>query len=358
MNQDFWKGKKVLLTGHTGFKGGWLSLWLQSMGAIVTGLSLDPRTEPNIYTVAHVAESMDSLRADICSSEKVYSIINVVKPEIVFHFAAQPLVRYSYKKPIETYETNVMGTLHVLEAIRKVGTVRSAIMVTTDKCYKNKEWHWGYREIDPMGGYDPYSSSKGAAELLIDSYRQSFFNDKHCYNHGVALASVRSGNVIGGGDWAADRLIPDIIRAFSQNEMVNIRNPQAIRPWQHVLEPLNGYLLLAEKLYQYGDVYADAWNFGPNDEDAKTVEWIANKMVDLWGGGTSLEVDESDNVHEACYLKLDCSKAKAKLAWFPRWSLDTALEKIIDWQQAYLNRENMKIKTLQQIFEYSNVKVP
>jgi len=345
VNNNFWKNKKVLITGHTGFKGGWLSIWLQHLGAEVIGVSLDPLTPTNFYNQADVALGMLSLRGDIRNGELVEQIFQQHKPEVVFHLAAQPLVRYSYKHPVETYETNVMGTLHVLEAIRRIDTVQAAIMITTDKCYENQEWYWGYREIDPMGGHDPYSSSKGAAELLIASYRNSYLPN--------ILASVRAGNVIGGGDWAEDRIIPDIIRAFQVGDTLNIRNPQAIRPWQHVLEPLAGYMQLAEQIANNGKEYASAWNFGPKEEDAKPVQWIVEQMAKQWGDNAKWAIDQAEHPHEANYLKLDCSKAHTKLNWHPKWSLQTALQKIIQWHQAESNQKDMRQYTISQIEQYS-----
>lgn len=352
VNKSFWKDKIVLITGHTGFKGSWLALWLQKMGSNVIGVSLEPPTSPSIYEQARVAENMDSLRADIRDLDAIKEIFNTYKPEIVFHLAAQPLVRYSYREPVETYQTNVMGTLNILEGIRSVNTVRAAVMITTDKCYENKEWEWGYRENEPMGGHDPYSSSKGCAELLIASYRDSYFPAVSFNKHKTAIASVRAGNVIGGGDWAEDRLIPDIIRAVQSNETVHIRNPHAVRPWQHVLEPLDGYIQLAEKLYISGDMYAQAWNFGPKEEDAKPVQWIVEKMTEQWGEDAKWVVDDGEHPHEANYLKLDCSKAHTKLSWRPKWSLETALEKIIEWHKYESEDADMKNITINQINEY------
>jgi CDP-glucose 4,6-dehydratase len=352
MDASFWGGKKVLITGHTGFKGSWLSLWLQSLGAEVVGVSLDPPTTPSIYEEAEVAEGMISLRQDIRELDKIKRIFLEHKPEIVFHLAAQPLVRYSYREPVETYATNVMGTLHVLEAVRAAQSVRAAVMITTDKCYENREWEWGYRENEPMGGHDPYSSSKGCAELLIASYRDSYFSTQEYNRHRTAIASARAGNVIGGGDWAEDRLMPDIIRAFEKDETVQIRNPNAIRPWQHVLEPLAGYLKLAEKLYVDGPDWADGWNFGPREEDAKPVGWIVKKMSQLWGKGVEWSVDEGDHPHEATYLKLDCSKAHNRLQWRPIWGLRTALEKIVEWHQEQSQKKSMRDVCIKQISEY------
>lgn len=354
MKSNFWKGKKVLITGHTGFKGSWLSLWLQSLGSEVVGISLNPPTTPNLYEQAQVADGMISLRQDIRDVVQIKSIFTEYLPEIIFHLAAQPLVRYSYEEPVETYATNVMGTLHVLEAIRASKTVRAAVLVTTDKCYDNREWVWGYREIDPMGGHDPYSSSKGCAELLIASYRDSYFPAQKYSQHQTAIASVRAGNVIGGGDWAEDRLIPDIIRAFQKKETVLIRNPKAIRPWQHVLEPLAGYIELAERLYVDGAPWAEAWNFGPLEEDAKPVEWIIKKIANLWGVNAGWRVDERVHPHEANYLKLDCSKAHARLGWHPRWGLEQALKQIVNWYKEPTNGSPAKVLCQKQIAEYMN----
>ena len=354
VDRSFWVGKVVLLTGHTGFKGSWLSLWLQSMGAQVVGYALPPPTDPSLFIAANVAEGMTSLVGDIRDFSALSSTFVKYQPEIVIHMAAQPLVRYSYINPIETYSTNVMGTVHLLEAARLTGSVRAIVNVTSDKCYENREWVWGYRENEPMGGYDPYSSSKGCAELVASAYRNSYFNPSNFAEHGVALASARAGNVIGGGDWAEDRLIPDIMHAIMQGKPVNIRNPHATRPWQHVLEPLSGYLLLAQKLYEEGAGYAEGWNFGPNDEDAKPVLWIAERLTGMWGEGASWMLDGSDHPHEAHYLKLDCSKAKARLDWYPKWHLEDTLSAIIDWHRAYRDGKNMRELTLHQISAYND----
>jgi len=352
MSTEFWSGKRVLLTGHTGFKGSWLSLWLQSLGAQVAGYALAPPTSPSLFEAAKVAEGMDSTIGDIRDLEQLRAVFAGHRPEIVIHMAAQPLVRYSYIEPVETYSTNVMGTVNLLEAVRGTPGVRAVVNVTTDKCYENREWAWGYRENEAMGGYDPYSSSKGCAELVTAAYRNSYFHPNKYQEHGVAIASARAGNVIGGGDWADDRLIPDIMRAITGSRAVHIRNPHAIRPWQHVLEPLSGYLLLAQKLYEEGPNYAEGWNFGPNDEDAKPVQWIVESLTRSWGEGASWVVDNGDHPHEAHYLKLDCSKAKARLDWHPRWHLDEALEKIVDWQRVCRDGQDMREVTLQQIAEY------
>ena len=348
VNPDFWCGKRVLLTGHTGFKGSWLSLWLQSLGAEVHGLALDPPTTPDLFTEARVAEGMAHTIADIRDYDAVRATMAACQPEIVIHMAAQPLVRLSYSEPVATYATNVMGTVHVLEAARNAGSVRAIVNVTTDKCYENKEWVWGYREDEPMGGHDPYSNSKGCSELVTSAYRRSFLQEK-----GIALASARAGNVIGGGDWAVDRLVPDILRAFEKGQPVIIRNPHATRPWQHVLEPLSGYLLLAQNLYDgSGQNYAEGWNFGPQEEDARPVQWIVEHLVDSWGDGASWQLDGGEHPHEANYLKLDISKAKARLGWSPSWNLATALEKITSWHHAWLAGQNMQQLCRQQIAEY------
>jgi len=348
VNPAFWHGKRVLLTGHTGFKGSWLALWLQSLGAQVVGYALAPPTNPSLFDVAQVGKGMTSVIGDIRDLAKLQAAFAEHSPEIVIHMAAQPLVRYSYQNPVETYSTNVMGTVHLLEAVRNTPGVKAVVNVTTDKCYENKEWAWGYREDEPMGGHDPYSNSKGCSELVTSAYRRSFFQEKD-----IALASARAGNVIGGGDWAADRLIPDILRAFEQNQPVIIRNPYATRPWQHVLEPLSGYLALAEHLYTDGQAYAEGWNFGPKDDDAKAVQWIVEHMVNSWGNGASWQQDGGVHPHEANYLKLDISKAKARLGWQTRWPLATALPHITTWHQAWLANDDMKKLCLAQIQKYS-----
>lgn len=355
MNLQFWKGKKVFLTGHTGFKGGWLSLWLQSLGADVTGYSLQPPTNPSLFDIARVGEGMHSIIGDIRDLSNLQQAMQSANPNIVIHMAAQPLVRLSYKSPVETYATNVMGTVHLLESVRHTSTVRAVVNITTDKCYENKEWVWGYRENEPMGGYDPYSNSKGCAELVSSAYRSSFFNTNSFAQHGVAFATVRAGNVIGGGDWAKDRLVPDIIAAFEIGKPALIRNPHAIRPWQHVLDPLGGYLTLAEHLYQNGPDYAEAWNFGPYDEDAKPVSWIVDTMARLWGNGAQWEIEEGEHPHEATYLKLDISKARTRLNWHPALRLEEALERIIDWSQARTQGADTQKYTLRQIQDYQSL---
>jgi CDP-glucose 4,6-dehydratase len=325
------------------------------MGAQVVGYALVPPTNPSLFEVADVAKGMTSIIGDIRDLERLRAVFAEHQPEIVIHMAAQPLVRYSYIEPVETYSTNVMGTVNLLEAVRSTASVKAAVNVTTDKCYENREWAWGYRENEPMGGYDPYSSSKGCAELVTAAYRNSYFNNPSTINNkpSPAVATARAGNVIGGGDWAEDRLIPDIMRAITEGRPVNIRNPHAIRPWQHVLEPLSGYLLLAQKLYEEGAAYAEGWNFGPNDEDAKPVQWIVEKLTQSWGEGASWALDGGEHPHEAHYLKLDCSKAKARLDWHPRWHLDETLGKIVEWHRAYRDENDIREVTLRQISAYN-----
>lgn len=355
MNPAFWHGKRILLTGNTGFKGSWLSLWLQSMGAHVVGYALAPPTHPSLFEVAGVGKGMTSVIGDIRDLAKLQAVFADHRPEIVIHMAAQALVRSSYQNPVETYSTNVMGTVHLLEAVRNTPGVKAVVNVTTDKCYENREWNWGYRENEPMGGFDPYSNSKGCAELVSSAYRSSFFNASHHAQHGVALATARAGNVIGGGDWALDRLIPDILGAFEQGRMVDIRHPHAIRPWQHVLEPLRGYLTLAERLFEEGPGFAEGWNFGPNDEDARPVAWIVEQMAALWGSDAQWRIDAGAHPHEATYLKLDISKARSRLAWHPALRLDAALALIIDWSKQRLAGADMRQLTLAQIHTYQTL---
>jgi len=351
MNADFWRGKRVFLTGHTGFKGGWLSLWLQSMGAQVHGYSLDPLTSHSIFVEANIREGMAASEiADIRDAEKLCVAMKQAQPEIVFHLAAQPLVRYSHTHPTETYAVNVMGTVNLLEAVRQTSSVRAIVNVTTDKCYENREWVWGYRENEPMGGFDPYSSSKGCAELVTSAYRRSFLEPA-----GIALASARAGNVIGGGDWAEDRLIPDFLRAMDAGDVLEIRSPLSTRPWQHVLEPLSGYLSLAEKLFTEGKIFAEGWNFGPADEDAKSVRWIVERLAEL-REDVKWQCDERPQPHEANYLKLDSSKAHIQLEWQPRWNLRGALKKTLEWHEAWRSGDNMRAVTLAQLTEYQAIK--
>jgi CDP-glucose 4,6-dehydratase len=352
INRDFWRGKRIFLTGHTGFKGSWMSLWLHALQAEVYGYALAPPTDPSLYALAGIDNLVDSTLADVRDAAALQLALKRAAPDIVIHMAAQPLVRESYRAPVETYAVNVMGTVHLLEAIRSSHNVKAVVNVTTDKCYENREWPWGYRENEAMGGYDPYSSSKGCSELVTAAYRQSFFHPREYARHGVAVASARAGNVIGGGDWATDRLICDCVRALLANEEIVIRHPQAIRPWQHVLEPLCGYLLLAQRLYEEGPAFAEPWNFGPNDADARPVEWIVRRLCDLWGNGASYRIDQGAHPHEATYLKLDCSKVKAQLGWLPRWPLDQALENIVAWTQGYQKGSNVRDICLEQIADY------
>ncbi len=357
MSSQFWQGKRVFLTGHTGFKGSWLCLWLRSMGAQVTGYALEPPTEPSIFALARVGEIVHSIIADVRDLERLKTEMLLAAPEIVIHMAAQPLVRDSYKLPVETYAINVMGTVHLLEAVRSCPTVRAVVNVTTDKVYENREWHWGYRENEPMGGYDPYSNSKGCSELVTAAYRSSYFNPLEYDRHGVAVATARAGNVIGGGDWANDRLIPDIIRAILAGEPVQVRNPHAVRPWQHVLEPLSGYLLLAERLYEDGVAFASGWNFGSPEEDARPVQWLVERLCAIWGSGASWQLDDGEHPHEAHYLKLDCSKAHAELGWWPRWGLEKALESIAAWTKVYKSGGDLRQICEEQIMNFQRYEV-
>jgi CDP-glucose 4,6-dehydratase len=350
ITRDFWSGKRVLLTGHTGFKGGWLALWLQRLGAQVLGYSLPAPTQPSLYETARISESIRDVIADIRDLKRLEAVFREFSPEVVFHLAAQPLVRASYDDPVETYSTNVLGTVHVLESLRHARSVRSAVMVTTDKCYENRESAKGYRETDRLGGYDPYSNSKACAELAIDSYRKSFFDG----NGAVAIASARAGNVIGGGDWAADRLIPDLVRAVVAGKTLVLRDPKATRPWQHVLEPLAGYLMLAQRLWDEGERYAEAWNFGPLDEDAKTVEEVVAMAARAWGGGLKWRVDTGTHPRETRMLKLDCSKALAT-GWRPLLRVDQAVDWTIEWYRAWHGKRDVKALAHEQIDRYARL---
>lgn len=349
MNPNFWKARRVFITGHTGFKGGWLSLWLQSLGAEVHGYSLAPPTNPNLFTLAGIERGMSSSTlADIRDLEQLAAAIQQAQPEIVFHLAAQALVRYSYHNPVETYAVNVMGVVNLLEAVRTANGIKALVNVTTDKCYENREWPWAYRENETLGGHDPYSNSKGCAELVTAAYRNSFLASA-----GIAVATARAGNVIGGGDWAADRLLPDILHAIDSETPLTIRSPGAIRPWQHVLEPLSGYLTLAEHLYKDGQAFAEAWNFGPADDNVQTVGWILEQTAQR-APKLEWQITASEQPHEASYLKLDSSKARSRLTWHPRWRLQTALDKTLDWHQAWCGGGDMHAITLTQIDEYLN----
>ncbi len=354
VDANFWKGKKIFITGHTGFKGSWLCLWLHRLDANVTGYALKPPTNPSLFELCRIDKFVHTTIADIRDGALLTKAMQAAEPEVVIHMAAQPLVRDSYKIPVETYAINVMGTVNLFEAVRATKSVKSVINVTTDKCYENKEWVWGYRENEPMGGYDPYSNSKACSELVTAAFRSSYFNEKDYATHGVAIASARAGNVIGGGDWAADRLIPDFIRAILIKEKIVIRNPQAIRPWQHVLEPLSGYLMLAQKLVSEGPCFSGGWNFGPDDSDAKPVAWLVDRLCVKWGNGASYLLDKGTHPHEASYLKLDCSKAKTELGWHPRWDLENAIYSIIEWTKAYMDKQDVREACFRQIEEYAN----
>lgn len=349
---SFWQGKRVFLTGHTGFKGSWLSMWLHALGANVTGYALEPPTDPSLFDLARVGELITSVIADVRDLERLKEALLAAAPEVVIHMAAQPLVRDSYKIPVETYATNLMGTVHLLEAVRSTPTVRAVVNVTTDKVYENREWVWGYRENEALGGYDPYSNSKGCSELVTAAYRSSYFNPEDYGRHGVAVASARAGNVIGGGDWAADRLIPDIVRAVLAGETVRVRHPHAIRPWQHVLEPLSGYLLLAQRLYEEGTRYGGGWNFGPHEKDARPVQWLVQRFCERWEEGAAYELDPGEHPHEAHCLKLDCSKASLELGWQPRWGLEQALESIVAWTRSYRDGKDLRGECMRQITTY------
>ena len=354
MSSSFWAGKHIFLTGHTGFKGSWLSLWLQSLGAEVTGYALEPPTSPSLFEIANVGKGMHSVIGDIRDLDSLKKTMKEANPDILIHMAAQPLVRYSYINPVETYATNIMGTVHVLEAARENKNIKAILNVTSDKCYDNKEVNRGYKEHEPMGGFDPYSNSKGCAELVTSAYRNSFFNIAKYEEHGVALATARAGNVIGGGDWAEDRLIPDFMRAIQAKQKVSIRNPHAIRPWQHVLEPLYGYMMLCQILYEEGSHFSESFNFGPDEKDAKNVEWIAGHLVKTWGEGAAYEIaSNASSLHEAHFLKLDCTKAHQKLGWQPKWNINIALDKICEWNKALTNGENMYLHSLNDIKMYA-----
>jgi len=352
MNSEFWKNRRVLVTGHTGFKGSWLSLWLISMEAEVIGVALPPPKSPNLFEIINISKKISNITCDIRDLTRLQEVFNEYQPEIVIHMAAQSLVRSSYDDPVGTYSTNVMGTVNLFEAVRKTKSIRVVINVTTDKCYENDGRLLGYVEADPMGGFDPYSSSKACSELITSAYRNSYFPLEEYSKHDVAIASARAGNVIGGGDWAKDRLIPDLVRASSKSEILKIRNPNAIRPWQHVLEPLSGYLILAQKLYENGMAYSEAWNFGPPEEDAKSVQWIIEQLHSLWGG-FEWQLSMDSQPHEANYLKLDCSKSYKRLNWIPKWNLYDALVAVVEWQRAYENKEDMSIFMLGQIKKYT-----
>lgn len=336
---DIYRGKKVLVTGHTGFKGSWLSIWLKELGADVIGYSLDPYTEKDNFVLSGLKDKLVDIRGDIRDRKHLEEVFSKYKPEIVFHLAAQPLVRLSYDIPVDTYEINVMGTINVMECIRNTEESKVGIMITTDKCYENREQIWGYRENEAFGGYDPYSSSKGAAEIAINSWRKSYFNPKDYEKHGKALASVRAGNVIGGGDWAKDRIIPDCIRALEEGKEIEIRSPKSIRPWEHVLEPLSGYLLLGQKLIDNPKKYAEGWNFGPNLDSIVTVWEIAEKVVKYYGEGELKDISNPNELHEAKLLALDIAKARFELGWKPTLNIDETIEMTVEWYREYKNKD-------------------
>lgn len=353
---NFYCGKRVLVTGHTGFKGSWLSIWLHELGAEVVGVSQDPFTNRDNYVLSGIGNKMIAdLRSDICDGQKMKEIFQKYQPEIVFHLAAQPLVRYSYEQPVETYEANVMGTIHVMEAIRATSSVKVGVMITTDKCYDNKEQMRGYKEDDPFGGYDPYSSSKGACEIAIQSWRRSFFNpEDYGKKHHVSLASVRAGNVIGGGDWALDRIIPDCIKALEQDKVIDIRSPKAIRPWEHVLEPLSGYMLLAKKQWEHPTEFCEGWNFGPESESVSTVWEVATELIKNYGKGELKDSSGPNAVHEAKLLMLDITKAKTKLGWKPRMNMQQCMELVADWYKRYQTEDVYQI-CVEEIDKFSNL---
>jgi CDP-glucose 4,6-dehydratase len=349
MSPEFWAGKRVLLTGHTGFKGSWLTLYLQNLGAKVYGFSLAPSTTPNLFTVADIAKNLaGNYIADIRDATSLENAMIQSQPDVIFHLAAQALVKNSYIDPVETYSTNVMGTVNLFEAVRKTASVKAVVNVTSDKCYENREWFWSYREDEAMGGFDPYSSSKSCSELITAAYRQSFLSEAK-----VAVATARAGNVIGGGDWALNRLIPDILNAFENGNSVALRYPASVRPWQHVLEPLSGYSALAQLLFEKGGEYAEAWNFGPRDQDCKSVAWIAEAIAQHWGKGASWHTDTNNHMHEASQLKLDISKAQARMNWQPHWDINKSIQSIVDWHKAYKSNTDMQKFCISQIQDFN-----
>jgi CDP-glucose 4,6-dehydratase len=348
LNPEFWKGRRVFVTGHTGFKGSWLCLWLNHLGAQVTGYALPPPSDPSLFEMARIADSVDSHTGDVRDLAALEAALTAAQPEVVIHMAAQSLVRYSYDHPVETFATNVLGTVHLLDAVRRTPSVRAVVVVTSDKCYYNEEWVWGYREDSRLGGHDPYSGSKGCAELVVTAYQNSFFSaDRH--PGAAVVGSARAGNVIGGGDWALDRLVPDILRSLLKGEPTLIRNPQATRPWQHVLEPLHGYLMLAERLHADGHQFSSGWNFGPPEESERTVGWIIERLYDLWRVDFEWQRDRNPGPPESTFLKLDASKARAHLGWRPKLDLDTTLQWIVDWTRRYQAGDDMRKVSLADI---------
>jgi CDP-glucose 4,6-dehydratase len=355
MNPEFWRKKRVFLTGHTGFKGSWLSMWLQSLHAQVIGYALAPPTQPNLFDLACLSKGMESIQGDILNLESLGRAIREHQPEIVFHLAAQSLVRRSYEDPIGTYATNLLGTVHLLQAVRDIPSVRAIIIVTTDKCYENRGDQRAYRETDRLGGADPYSDSKAAAELATAAFRKCFFSNQR-HEPSVGLASARAGNVIGGGDWGIDRLIPDLVRAVIENNTLLVRNPLAVRPWQHVLEPLSGYLLLAEHLWQRPEEFSESWNFGPDEQGTVSVATILDSVREIWGAEMRWRVDDISHPEEARYLRLDCTKARTKLGWKPLWNLHSALEATVQWYKAYQTRQELREMAESQILSYQTAR--
>lgn len=353
IDTEFWKGKSVLVTGHTGFKGSWLSLWLSHLGATVHGYALDAEGEPNLYQLATVDNEVNSFIGDVRDPISLNKFVDACKPDIIFHLAAQAFVRASFLDPVSTIETNVMGTVNVLEAARKSGTAKAMVVVTTDKCYENKEWNWGYRENEALGGHDPYSASKACAELVTQSWRLSFMGQNGIDSQSCAVATARAGNVIGGGDWSVDRLIPTILESITNKQDIVLRHPNAIRPWQHVLEPLAGYLLLAQKLFNEGSPWDEAWNFGPMDSDAKPVNWITDRLIENFDSSVRWIQEPDVQLHEASQLKLDCSKAREILGWSPVWNLSYCLEEIVRWHQAYQAGADMQAECINTIGRYN-----
>lgn len=352
--KDIYRGKTVLVTGHTGFKGSWLSIWLNELGAKVIGYSLNPYTEKDNFVLSNLSEKIIDIRGDIRDREKLHEVFTKYEPEIVFHLAAQPLVRLSYDIPVETYETNVMGTINIMEEIRKCSKTKVGVLITTDKCYENKEQIWGYRENEPFGGYDPYSSSKGACEIAIQSWRNSFMNPKDYEKYGKSIASVRAGNVIGGGDWAKDRIVPDCIRALENNKEIEIRSPKSIRPWEHVLEPLSGYLLLGQKLLEEPTKYCEGWNFGPTLDAIVNVWEVASNIVKFYGKGSLKDVSNPNDLHEAKLLLLDITKSRFELGWKPTLIIEQSIELTVDWYKRYMNEDVYKL-CVEQIEKFSNI---
>ena len=349
MVPEFWNERSVFVTGHTGFKGGWLCLWLQQLGARVVGYSLPPPTTPNLFSVAGVGDGMESVEGDLCDPDRLLATVREARPEVVFHLAAQAIVRTGYEEPVGTYATNVMGTCHLLEAVRQVPSVRAVVVVTSDKCYADSGHRAAHAEGDPMGGHDPYSSSKGCAELLTAAYRLSFLSAGGDGQPAAAVATARAGNVIGGGDWGDHRLVPDLVRAMAAGEPVKVRSPRAVRPWQHVVNPLSGYLLLAEELWRRGSAVAEAWNFGPGEEDCRPVSWLVERVTRRWGDGASWEPEPHPGFHETSFLMLDCAKAHGELGWRPPLELDTAVDWLVDWYRLQESAGDVRALTLEQI---------